>query len=102
MVEVAGITKSDPILEIGTGSGYAAAVLAELAAEVFTIERHRELAGEAENRLYAAGYRNISVKLGDGTRGWPRRRPSTPLLLPQAVPPSPSRCRSSLRSVDAW
>lgn len=73
MTEAAEVEASDRVLEIGTGSGYAAAVLAELAAEVFTVERHRELAKKAETRLHGSAHRNVFVRVGDGTKGWPEK-----------------------------
>src|SRR3954452_24139850 len=75
MAEAAEIEPSDHVLEIGTGSGYAAAILAELAKDVFTMERHGELADRAEERLSRSGYGNVMVKVGDGTLGWPENAP---------------------------
>src|SRR4051794_23598936 len=66
---------TDRVLEVGTGSGYAAAILAEIAAEVFTIERHRGLADAAVRRLSALGYANVHVRCADGTSGWPAHAP---------------------------
>jgi protein-L-isoaspartate(D-aspartate) O-methyltransferase len=65
----------DRILEIGTGSGYAAAVLAEMVREVYTIERYQSLADTARTRLEALGYHNVHVRCGDGTQGWTERAP---------------------------
>jgi protein-L-isoaspartate(D-aspartate) O-methyltransferase len=63
------------VLEIGAGSGYAAAVLSRLARAVWTVERHPSLAREAEERLARLGYANVHVIEGDGTLGWPARAP---------------------------
>jgi protein-L-isoaspartate(D-aspartate) O-methyltransferase len=63
------------VLEIGTGSGYQAAVLAELVGEVYTIELLRPLADSARQRLERLGYRNVHVKAGDGYKGWPEKAP---------------------------
>ena len=71
MVEALRLRAGDRVLEIGTGSGYAAAVLAEIAADVYTIERHRALADDATDRLRKLGYDNVEVLCGDGTLGWP-------------------------------
>ncbi|MER9166055.1 protein-L-isoaspartate(D-aspartate) O-methyltransferase [Mesorhizobium australicum] len=84
MAETAEIEATDRVLEIGTGSGYAAAVLAELAEHVFTIERHRSLAQRAERRLNAAGYRNIEVRVGDGTKGWQEKAPFDAIVVAAA------------------
>ncbi|TPN29610.1 protein-L-isoaspartate(D-aspartate) O-methyltransferase [Mesorhizobium sp. B2-3-3] len=84
MAEMAEIEATDRVLEIGTGSGYAAAVLAELAEHVFTIERHRSLAQQAERRLNAAGYRNIEVRVGDGTKGWQEKAPFDAIVVAAA------------------
>lgn len=71
MTEALALTGSERVLEIGTGSGYQTAILAELAAEVFSIERHAELSLIAGARLSALGYRNVHLHIGDGTLGWP-------------------------------
>jgi protein-L-isoaspartate(D-aspartate) O-methyltransferase len=70
MTEALDLQGGERVLEIGTGSGYAAAVLAEIAAEVYTIERIGELAEKAASTLAALGYRNVHVVHADGTRGW--------------------------------
>lgn len=89
MAEAAEIKASDRVLEVGTGFGYAAAVLAELAAEVFTIERYRELAEQARKRLHASGYRNVSVKVGDGSKGWPEKAPFDAIVVAAGGPSVP-------------
>src|SRR5688572_26132624 len=75
MIEALELEPGDRALEIGTGSGYAAAVLAEVAAEVFTIERQAMLCDSARARLRELGYRNVEVRCGDGTKGWPEQAP---------------------------
>ena len=80
---------SDRVLEIGTGSGYAAAVLARLAAEVYTVERHRELALGAIRIFDELGYGNIWVRLGDGTRGWEQYAPYDAIAVAAAGPTLP-------------
>ena len=65
----------DRVLEVGTGSGYAAAILGEIAKEVFSIERHKILVDSAGKRLAELGYRNIQILYGDGTLGWPEHAP---------------------------
>ena len=68
---LAEVEPDDRVLDIGTGSGYAAAVLSRVAAQVFTIERHPDLAATARERLARLGYDNVEVRCGDGTLGWP-------------------------------
>ena len=96
MAEVAEIEETDRVLEIGTGSGYAAAVLAELAAEVFSVERHRSLAEQAEERLRASGYANVEVRVGDGTRGWPEKAPFDAILVAAGGPSVPLTLQEQL------
>jgi protein-L-isoaspartate(D-aspartate) O-methyltransferase len=69
MLEALALAVTDKVLEIGTGSGYVTALLAELAAEVVSVERHAILAAEARHTLEALGYRNVRVEVGDGTQG---------------------------------
>src|SRR6266536_1806235 len=79
----------DRVLEIGTGSGYQAAVLAELVADVYTIEIIEPLAKNAEATLQRLGYKNVHVKVGDGYRGWPEYAPSDAITVtcaPDHVP----------------
>jgi protein-L-isoaspartate(D-aspartate) O-methyltransferase len=71
MLEAAEIGEQDRVLEVGAGSGYAAAVAAQIAREVCAIERHASLVGQARERFRRLGYRNIELKHGDGTQGWP-------------------------------
>ncbi len=79
------------VLEIGTGSGYQAAVLAQLAQSVFTVERILSLGEAARARLAALGLRNVHVRIGDGFEGWPEDAPFDRILLtaaPEGVPPA--------------
>jgi protein-L-isoaspartate(D-aspartate) O-methyltransferase len=75
---------TDRVLEIGTGSGYQAAVLAELVAEVYTIEIVRPLAQQAEALLRELGYKNVHVKAGDGYKGWPEHAPFDAIIVTAA------------------
>jgi protein-L-isoaspartate(D-aspartate) O-methyltransferase len=75
MAEAVELAPEDRVLEVGTGSGYAAAVLSLLAREVYTIERHHELADLARGRLERLGYANVHVLHGDGLLGWPEHAP---------------------------
>lgn len=89
MTEAAEIKPTDKVLEIGTGSGYQAAVLAEMCREVDSIEIVEPLAKEAANRLKSLGYRNVSVRIGDGYQGWPEKAPFDAILVtaaPEHVP----------------
>jgi len=79
----------DRVLEIGTGSGYAAAVLSQIAASVYTIERHEELARAAERRLRDLGYANVHVRHGDGTLGWPAHAPYDAIVVAAGGPEVP-------------
>lgn len=85
MTEKLGLTPNDRVLEIGTGSGYQAAVLAEIVREVFTIERIAELAQTAAARLERLGYSNVQVRVGDGTRGWPEAAPFEAIMVTAAA-----------------
>ncbi len=90
MAEAAELTSDSRVLEIGTGSGYAAAVLGRIAAEVWSVERHAELADSARRRLAELGYANIHVRHGDGTLGWPEHMPFDAILVAAGSPEVPS------------
>lgn len=81
MVEAAGLSWGDSVLEIGTGSGYAAAVLSRVAATVHTVERHAALAEVAGGRLRELGYANVCVRHGDGTLGWREHAPYDAIVV---------------------
>jgi protein-L-isoaspartate(D-aspartate) O-methyltransferase len=89
MTQSLRLTGSEEVLEIGTGCGYQTAVLAALARRVFTIERFAELTETAQAVLSQLGYENINYYIGDGTTGWPDRRPFDRILLTAAVPEPP-------------
>jgi protein-L-isoaspartate(D-aspartate) O-methyltransferase len=89
IVQEADVLEGNRVLDIGTGSGYQAAVLAELGAEVHTIERIPELAERARERLRAAGYENVSVHVGDGTLGLPEEAPFDAITVAAAAPEVP-------------
>ena len=84
MSETLQVTKSSKVLEIGTGSGYQAAILGELAGEVYSIEIVPELADRARQTLDALGYKNIHVRTGDGYRGWPEQAPFDRIMVTAA------------------
>jgi protein-L-isoaspartate(D-aspartate) O-methyltransferase len=89
MTEMLQVTRDHTVLEIGSGSGYQAAVLAELAREVLTIEIVPQLADRARNTLAEAGYKNVTIRTGNGYLGWPERAPFQRILVtaaPETVP----------------
>jgi len=90
MTELLEPGKRHTVLEIGTGSGYQAAVLAQLAGHVYTIEIVPELARSAAERLAELGYTNVTVRQGDGYRGWPERAPFDRIILTAAPPEVPA------------
>src|SRR5438034_109067 len=87
--EALALRGTERVLDVGTGSGYQAAVLAELACEADTIERIPELAETASANLAAAGYTNVHVHVGDGTRGLPERAPFAAIAVAAAAPDLP-------------
>jgi protein-L-isoaspartate(D-aspartate) O-methyltransferase len=97
MTELLEVGKPDRVLEIGTGSGYQAAVLARLAQLVYTIEIVPELAKSATERLASMGYRNIRVRQGDGYKGWPEEAPFERILLTASPPDIPHALLDQLR-----
>ena len=96
MTEALGVGEGDKVLEVGTGSGYQAAVLRELGCEVHTIERHPDLAREAAERLRRLGYGDIHVHVGDGTLGLPEEAPFQGILVTAGAPDVPSALRRQL------
>ncbi len=90
MTELLDVRPEHKVLEIGTGLGYHTAVLARLAAEVYTIEIVEELAHEAEDRLGRAGVMNVRTRIGNGANGWPEHGPFDRIILaaaPELIPP---------------
>jgi protein-L-isoaspartate(D-aspartate) O-methyltransferase len=87
----------DRVLEVGTGSGYAAAILGEIAKEVFSIERHKILVDSARKRLEELGYRNIQILYGDGTLGWPEHAPFDRIIVTAAPDHVPQPLIDQLR-----
>src|SRR5687768_14004807 len=85
------------VLEIGTGSGYAAAVLGEIAREVYTVERHAELAEEASRRLAEQGFDNVHVRHADGTLGWPDHAPYDAIVVAAGGPDVPQSLLAQLK-----
>lgn len=89
MLQAAELRPEDHVLELGTGSGYQTALLAEIVRSIVTVERHPELARIAQDRLRNLGYKNIEVVVGDGTLGYPPRAPYDVILVSAAAPQIP-------------
>jgi protein-L-isoaspartate(D-aspartate) O-methyltransferase len=89
MAQMLELYGDERVLEIGTGSGYQAAVLAHLGREVHTVERHESLARRAEQILNKVGLSNVSVHVGDGSLGWPENAPYQAILVTAAAPKAP-------------
>ena len=98
IVEELGLDGDERVLDVGTGSGYQAAVLAELAGEVHTIERIPELAERARRNLAAAGYGRVTVHVGDGSRGLPEHAPYDTIAVAAAAPGFPQALYDQLRA----
>ena len=96
MIEAAEIGASDQVLEVGAGSGYAAAIMSRLASHVFAIERIAELAILARGRMKELGYDNVSISMGDGTAGWPEKAPFDAILVAAGGPAIPPPLREQL------
>jgi len=89
MLEALNFSPDHRVLEIGTGTGYQASLLAELAREVVTIERHEKLADTARHNLERLGYKNVTVIHADGTQGWPGNAPYDRIIVAAAAPKIP-------------
>jgi len=96
MVQSLQLRGGEKVLEVGTGSGYAAAVLAEIAAEVVTIERIETLATSAKQRLTKLGYDNVHCVRGDGSKGWPQQAPYDAIVVSAGAPAVPETLKSQL------
>jgi protein-L-isoaspartate(D-aspartate) O-methyltransferase len=89
MTEALGLIGEEKVLEIGTGCGYQAAILAELAPEVYSVERIHSLASRARRILESLRYFNVNIKVGDGTLGWPEEAPFQAIMVTAAAPAIP-------------
>ena len=98
MTELLEAAKEHRVLEIGTGSGYQAAVLTQVAGEVYTIEIVDELAKSSAETLRRLGYKNVHVRSGDGYRGWPEKAPFERIILTAAPPEVPQTLIDQLRA----
>ena len=95
--DLLNVKGSDVVLEVGTGSGYQAAVLAEIVTRVFSIELVEPLGKQAAERLKAMGYANVEVRIGDGYQGWPERGPFDAILVTAAAPKVPQALVDQLK-----
>ena len=97
MTQVLAPGEGDRVLEIGTGSGYQSAVLAELSGEVVTVERNAQLAAAAAKRLAELGYSNVRVMVGDGSQGWPELGPYDRVMVTAGSPKVPEPLKAQLK-----
>ncbi len=97
MTEALGVTADQTVLEVGTGSGYQAAVLSHLAARVVTVDRYRSLVSEAQTRFEVLGLRNVTAYVGDGMNGMPARAPFDRILVTAAAPDIPPALMDQLK-----
>lgn len=96
MIDAAELEPGDRVLEVGSGSGYAAAVIAQIAVEVFTIERHAALGETARQRLKTLGLGNVELRIGDGTKGWPEKAPFDAIIVAAGGPAPPMALKEQL------
>lgn len=97
MTSLLDLQKGDKVLEVGTGTGYHAAVLARMAREVYSVEIVPPVASQARQRLQALGYHNIEIRVGDGYQGWAEKAPFDAILLAVAPPHIPKPLIDQLR-----
>ena len=96
MLEAAELEQGDKVLEIGAGSGYAAALLSRIAAKVYAVERHAALTEAARERLRALGYHNVELRTGDGSSGWLEAAPFDAIIVSAGVPRVPEALKMQL------
>ncbi len=96
MIDKLKLGPTDKVLEIGTGSGYAAAILSRIAARVYTVERIAELVEFARDNLNRCGYTNVFIHHGDGTIGWPKHAPYDGIIVAAGGPKIPTTLRNQL------
>ena len=97
MLEHLGLRATDRILEVGTGSGYVTALLSLLCSEVYSVERHAQLAAVAESTLHRLKYRNVRIRVGDGYEGWAEYAPFDAILVSAATSEMPPALFDQLR-----
>ena len=96
MIEAAHIMPGAKVLDVGTGSGYAAAIISLIAGRVYAIERHERLAQSARQRLETLGYNNIDIRAGDGSTGWPEAAPFDAIHVAAAGPEVPPALKAQM------
>jgi len=96
MIEAAELKSGERALEVGTGSGYGAAVMSRIAHEVYTIERYPTLSAQAQQRFDKLGYSNIRLRVGDGSHGWPEAAPFDAILVTAGTPEIPAALEEQL------
>ncbi|NNU67813.1 protein-L-isoaspartate(D-aspartate) O-methyltransferase [Rhizobium sp. WYCCWR 11152] len=96
MLEKASLNAGDKVLEVGTGSGYASALISRIARHVYSIERHEKLALQARERFEKLGYRNIDVRVGDGSKGWAKAAPFDAIIVSAGAPEVPTALKVQL------
>ncbi|EJZ16963.1 protein-L-isoaspartate(D-aspartate) O-methyltransferase, partial [Rhizobium sp. Pop5] len=96
MIEKADLKAGDKVLEVGTGSGYASALLSRIARHVYSIERHERLALQARERFEKLGYDNIDVRVGDGSKGWAKAAPFDAIIVSAGAPEVPPALKEQL------
>jgi protein-L-isoaspartate(D-aspartate) O-methyltransferase len=97
MTQTLAVEPRHRVLEVGTGSGYQAAILSRLARYVYTVERFRSLLTDAEARLRGLGMSNVITRLGDGGQGWPEQAPFDRILVTAAAPEEPHALLAQLK-----
>ncbi|HZD51438.1 MAG TPA: protein-L-isoaspartate(D-aspartate) O-methyltransferase, partial [Woeseiaceae bacterium] len=97
MIEALGLSGGERVLEVGAGSGYAAAVLGQIAGQVYGMERIAELAGKAAAAVKRLGYDNVEIRQGDGTRGWPEHAPFDAIIVAAGGRAVPEALKQQLR-----
>jgi protein-L-isoaspartate(D-aspartate) O-methyltransferase len=97
MIELLDLAPGSRVLEVGTGLGYQAAVMAEIGAEVWSVEIVEEFAEAAKTRLQALGH-HVDVRVGDGSRGWPEHQPFDAILVTAAIPTPPQALLDQLKA----
>ncbi|OWV65281.1 protein-L-isoaspartate O-methyltransferase [Rhizobium sp. R339] len=96
MLEKADLDAGDKVLEVGTGSGYASALISRIAKHVYSVERHERLALQASERFEQLGYRNIDVRVGDGSKGWAKAAPFDAIIVSAGAPEVPLALKEQL------
>ncbi len=97
MIEALNLDKNDKVLEVGTGSGYATAILSRIVDKVYSIERYSLLAQKAEEIFQKLNYTNIEIKVGDGTTGWEEKAPFSGILVSASAPGVPQTLKEQVK-----